>query len=321
MNKKKQKKERPVGGELLRWMLFSFLLTGSIFLVNFSYTEFVLKEKLQYRQDLLITPLMKDPCAWKYVFFGDSHIYMGVNPKQIKDSVNMGFLSNTFIEDYFKLKRQLDKGVRPERLILEIDPHSFSSYNLDTLPLKYDYWYYSSFTQYDEARALTNKSSAELFVASTLPFIGKYDEFIASRTRHEQESGFLICEGNFSASLEQTSARIDKQFLGRTQIDPLLLDYYLKFIGLAAENNISITLIMMPLSYPYLDELELRNISREYFYREILGRTELITKDYKILDYHTLFADTGLFCDPDHLNAAGVAIFSSKLAEDLQTLG
>jgi hypothetical protein len=302
--------------------LFIILFVLLLLLINIAYDKLVIAKKLQYKEEQSF-----QDCKAKndvhYLFMGDSYTDFAVHPQYIPQSFNLAFPSNTYIENYVKLKKTVEKdNVTPQVLFLEIDPHSFSSYMLERVvtPLRSDPWYYRKYMSLPDLARLSNQSLVKTTILATFPFIGNGEDFLIPKTSSGSYLGWTNRTDDFSLANKTAVAeeRIQQQYVGVQRLDPLLIDYYQKTLIFAREHNITVILVRYPQTRTYQETLTAYNISTDPDMQEILaiGRQEGVTTFW---DYSNSYLDNASFFEnADHLNWKGAVVFSQRLNADLQ---
>lgn len=261
----------------------------------------------------------------KIIFFGDSHVKNGVDPRLIPESFNYALAGENYAQTFYKLKKVLsDEEVKVEKIVLPIDVHSFSSWRSDRFLHE---WYWRDFIDYSEvARRNPEIGLIEKIVISRFPVIDSGGEFVNNLLNEPDISdlflGATLLTGDYSENDKQAEgvkSTLKTQLIGYELIDDFLWQYFVDTIELAQENDAEVFLVRYPLSDSYLKGLADKGIEKHVVYNKVRSMIK-DKRNIKILDYHELFVGQDeLFSNSDHLNAQGATGLSEKIAEDLKT--
>lgn len=315
---------------LVRTGLFIMILLVTLLLINATYTSFILPKKTFYRKETIYQSYLASIPERKidYLFMGDSHAFHAINPEFIPSSYNYGSGAENYIKTYYKLRKVVEKeNVTVGAVILELDPHTFSTRLTDKTNLFSEIELYSQFTSLDEIQAVRKESKLLLWFEAHMPFLGNGKEFGILITRPElndlSSGGWLKNKNNFSLVDKQASALFNYQSLyeGQQRISPVSFDYFIKTLELAKKHNISVVFITYPHTREYDEIITQHNITKEDYYRGIFARVNETIDTYARLDYYSLFPDKDyLFGDPEHVNYIGSELLSKQVYFDLNAL-
>ena len=128
--------------------------------------------------------------------------------------------------------------VKIDYAIFEIDLHTFSSSLLDKNMILNDLWLYGDFVPHSEMSKVINVSKAEFLLLSSFPFIGKGTDFItlaAASNKTEVYLGWVRDDKSMVSEKNHAKLVLDNdgvQLTSHDRIDPMILDYFKKNIGL-----------------------------------------------------------------------------------------
>ncbi len=312
--------------------IFLFIVVMLLIVSDYLYIIYVIGQKQQFSQEVELQYYLNGyPGADKkidYLFLGDSHAYIGINPRYINGSFNYGFNANTYIEDYYKLRKLLLKDkIKVKNIVLELDLQSFSSFwinsSLITPPLLEDLWYYDDFMSISELSSLSKRPKPLLFIGSYLPFLGHGEDFFIKKQTTDRYLGwkkedFIFSEKDLgNPEIKKTL----KKFLNVELMDPILSSYFDNIFALAESYNITVILIKYPQTEKYYSILAENNITDSMLYPRLFSVLDSNYQDYYFLDYTGIFADnSGYFSDLEHLNYKGAEVLSKKVSSDLADL-
>lgn len=254
------------------------------------------------------------------VFLGDSHVANAVYSPYIPGAYNFAFNGESPIESYYKLKHYLDKGWRPDTVVLQFDVHTFSGYRTDRFR---DPAFWKQYLNYWELGLVKGRPQTylKLWLIGEFAYIGSLDEavylFLHPPFKRELEAGFtgrkrVLTSNSQAAILKEAATRTEKHFEGNVPLDPDILNYFLRTLDLLESYDIEVVLIRYPVTTWYIDEVNAL-FSIEEYYQKIDEAIQAQGYQVKILDYHDLFwGQDDLFFDTDHLNGEGAKLFTSK---------
>jgi hypothetical protein len=273
---------------------------------------------------------LPNPKEINYAFFGDSHARNGVNPKIISGSFNFGTSAENYIETYYKLKKIIDHDkIKIKTAIFEIDLVTFSSLLTDQTRIFDDLYFFHKYVPWAEVKKIENASNLEMlkmYLAEVyFPAIGQGEDFVdifVAPKLTEVYLGWTKEYENYALSDTRKTAQAtyDLQFDGQARISPVSLEYFLKTLELAKENNINIIFIKYPIAKEYDEIITERGFDKSSYYKTIFNEIDKkLNSNYQVLDYYNLFFDhSEYFTNPDHLNYLGAEILSKKISEDLK---
>ena len=313
-------------------MFFLFITLILLFLINAVYVNYILPEKNFYRKEIAYQNYISNHSEIKYAFFGDSHPFHAINPKFIPGAFNFGSGTQNYVKTYYLLDRVVNKdNIKVDNVVLQIDLHTFSSWLVEEPFLFNELELYSKFVPLEDIREIRKNSSiASLWIESNLPVIGKGKEFgiiFSPLNLSEMYEGWIKNPKDFSQineTIRKERAYEDYRvhFQGKERIDNLSLEYFLKTLKLAKENNINVILIEYPMSKEYKDMAEEYNLSDMDYYPKIFNATEsILGQNYYLLEYQDLFLENPEYLgDTYHVNYKGAEILSKKIYQDLIAL-
>ena len=270
------------------------------------------------------------PKKINYALFGDSHARNGVNPGIIGSSFNFGTSAENYIETYYKLKKVIEiDNVKIETALFEVDPVTFSSLLTDKTRIFDDLYFFHNFVPFAEVKRIRGVSTLEMlkiyFSEVYFPAIGKGEDFINIFVTPKLTEVYLGWTKEYEdyTSLDTKLIALktySKQFNNQEIISSISLEYFLKTLDLAKENNINIVFVKYPISKEYDEVLVEKGFDKDSYYKEIFGEIEdKLGDNCRVLDYYNLFFDhSEYFTNPDHLNYRGAEILSEKIKEDLK---
>jgi hypothetical protein len=261
-----------------------------------------------------------------FLFMGDSHIQNAVNPGYLQNAYNYASSYENYAQSYFKLKKLIEKNIKPAYIIINADPSSFSSFRLQRF--KYDY-YWKNYLDYFELAKITGNIDFiyKHFAGRYFAHAGEYDAFYKVffqklDLKEKVYKGFKPRFGNilFSMNLDTGAAKTaEKYFRGHNHKDPVLAHYLKKIAELCYREKIGLILIRLPMLKEYVAHVE-HIVPLE----EVYSLFDEISRAYsglEIWNYRDIFHQSPeCFHNPDHLNIDGARIFSKILAERLAEL-
>jgi hypothetical protein len=254
---------------------------------------------------------------------GDSHMASGFDPRFFSGSFNLALHGETYVYNYYKLKRILEDNPRIRVVLLPLDFHSFSAWRADRALRDY---YWVRYVNYLELGWLSREPFEYLgkyIRGRFFPYLGEssallgrsgLDEADRRGPRPQMVQGYVIKTGTYDKHREEQAVRRVRLHLAHNQVfDDLLARYFRKILALCAARGKALVLIKFPVSEPYY-----RLASRRAAKAEVYRRADDMIKPYpnvRVLDFQKSFfgRDRVLFDDPDHLNEAGAEILTLEI--------
>lgn len=261
---------------------------------------------------------------------GDSHMATGFDPRSFDGSFNFALHGETYIYNYYKLKRVLEDNPRIRTVLLPLDLHSFSAWRADR-ELRDFYWV--RYVDYLELGRISRRPLEYLnkYVRGRFfPYLGEYADLLdgggpdaeAGRApRPELVQGFVLKTGTFDKNRErQAVRRIRLHLSGHDAFDETAARYFRKILELCSARGKTLVLIKFPVSEPYY-----RLATKRVPVSEIYGRADAMIRPFRnirVLDFQKSFfdRDSVLFDDPDHLNQAGAELLTLEIKRRLSDL-
>jgi hypothetical protein len=298
---------------------FSFALL--LFVLNILYFIWVVPETVLGRSDKQFEDRDRDS---DIIFFGDSHVLSGINPKYIDKSFNFASTGENYFQTYYKLKGILESDIeKPKAIALSIDLHSFSSTRVKDFG---NLWYWRKYIPFREMVQFSEENKAKQWVEAYVPIIGNGAGFLELFLQSNNSSvtlGYKALNEDFEQEENRKKAgekRAKFHFKDAEDFDKLLVEKFSEIINLAQENNVEVFLIKFPVSKEYLEGADKYIEVKKYYENvdEILGKTKNKGKDIRLLDYQDEFFDNpNYFSDSDHLNHRGAKKLSEIIADEL----
>jgi hypothetical protein len=299
-----------------RGTLFLLITIITTLLINQAYISSILPQKQVFRKE----------AAWQvdkeqldntlqYAFFGDSHTLYATNPNFINNSYNFASTAEGYIETYYKVRKIVEiDNIQLQTIILEVDPHTFSTLPRANEGLFRNLRYYTSFIPLKDIAKHKEQSVISLAIENTLPIIGKGDEILSQVVSSDIDKGWIKSKKTFEDKDKEKIAHTQykRHFTEKPQlIHQKTFTYFQELLKFAQTNDINVILITYPLSQEYLDQLQENNIDLDAFYATL-------PSTYPLLEYQNLFVNNPeYFGDADHLNEFGAEKFSKQLQTDL----
>lgn len=265
------------------------------------------------------------------VILGDSRMVAGIEPRDLGDAANLALGGATPIEMYYTLRRALACPHPPRWVVISFSPAQLmgTEYFWQRTAL----FGFLDFAELEEVRRESRRlGDTSLYSA---PNLGDFDAILTDWLYAHHFPSYYISSivngrviGRRAAyhrlrqSVEAqaghrlygqdhgTGRAAEEAGMRRFQALPLLDDYFAKLVTLAAQHGVEVDYIAAPWSdatYAHLQpgfkpafEAYLRGYARRF-------------RNFRLVAPLTRMAD-GYFGDPYHLNAAGAAVFSLRVA-------
>jgi len=310
--------------------VFLLILILLVYIINSVYLNLVLPKKNFYKKEIIYQNYLEGLPDKKidFAFFGDSHAFHAANPNFIPNSFNFASGAENYIKTYYKLNSIINKdNVQVKTVILETDLQTFSTVFTKEPFLYNELELYSQFTPLEDIAKIRHISIVQAWIESHFSFLGRGKEYgilIKEPEFTELSLGWMKNTGNLT-NLNETAVSISNYkttYSGQERISNISMEYFIKTIKLAEENNATIIFIKYPYSKEYDRVLKENNITSDNYYNYIFTQVNLTNVNYTILDYHDIFFNNPeYFGDPEHTNYIGSKILSERIYEDLKNMG
>lgn len=263
------------------------------------------------------------------LILGDSHAKRALYPSVLKNAFNLAIPGENYIETFYVLRSLIDDAnLEIRTVILPIDLHSLSSWNIDGFAHVH---HYASFVDYFEI----GWRRGRLMLYAVRALQGRYAPYVSERrnilTYFEynrprdmfwlQElplvGGALVDKRSIAKwtsdeRMEQTATRVGFHLKNRDPTLPILEAYFLQILDLCAAHNIRVVLVQYPVTREYLRAAS-EIIDIEAFDQRI--RTLVQPYDnVQLIATRNLFGNRlDVFLDGDHLNEKGAILFSRAI--------
>jgi len=299
----------------------AFVITALlvVILINLAWNSKIISQHAIVQNEISLQDYLSEnhDRVVEHGFFGDSHVYHGIDAQHFKKGFNFGIVGENYVKTYFKLRDLLDRNISFENIYLQFDLHTFSPSNVKNGVLMSNLWHYHKITSYSEIRSLTNMSYSDYFIKSYMPMIGR-GSYLIRLLRPEGDS-FRSADLSKRDMDFIASSNIKEQFEMGTDVSKLSVVYLIKTIELAEEHDIEVHLIMYPVSEAYYEAAVDIGLEHSTFLKGIHGAVEKNTGPVSLMDYHELYYDhPEYFYDSNHLNIRGADLFSEYLANNFQ---
>ena len=261
-----------------------------------------------------------------YLILGDSHAKSAFDPTVLGNAFNFAMPMENYLHTFYKLKYILSQGADIDCVILNTDPHSFTSRRSDRTPLSDYYVQFVDYLEIGRRKSQYLRYLKTYISATFFPYVGKTAEVIefTTKKRSSIQKGFKIRTTlftNLDAKMRRKQARIRaSHHIRNTEVwDKYQVLYFRKIIDLCLENGIGIVLVQTPLSKEYLTALQKITDPREVP-EKVRG---LIKENPKIIfcDFRDAFLNhPELFSNSDHLNFRGARKLTIMLKMHLDRL-
>ncbi len=300
-----------------------FILLAII--INTAYINLILSKKMIYRQEKMYEDYTKERKRIDYAFFGDSHTRDSINPRYIPGSFNFAAAAENYIQTYYKLRKILYRdNVKINNIVLQIDWTALSSSKIEESVRLPDLYLYSKFMTYKEIKEIRNESIIAVYLKSNFPIIGNGEEayvLIKEPPFRELHLGWFKNKQNFS---QMNKTKITEQlyddYKNKNNYDGMLVEYFIKTIEMAKDNNISVVFIKYPMAREMDKMLSDNNFNLPGYYDKVFNDIDNVLDDYIVLDYYDMFFSysSDYLQDSEHLNYAGAEILSKRVNKDLK---
>lgn len=293
------------------WLILLLVLHG----LSYGWYRFAMH--LTFQQQMARNGSWGRDCLFWIV--GDSHPFYDIDPMYLKSSENLAATSENYVLNYFKIKNYLKSGKKPVYIILPAEYHSFSKQGLSLLfhhELDDLYW-----ADLIDAEALARDCQSSepkrwKWVARYFPYAGQYYRGLTTPFKapvYIEKAGFFASNDIFDQQPNPDQLardRVHSHTANHGLMDPVQILYLQKILDLCQREDILAIGIRFPI-HPTYNQKMVRLPEVQQVDSLIQARfSQSILWDYR----HFFDQETGNFCDPDHLNAAG----AKKLTLDIR---
>lgn len=311
--------------EIIEVILFLAILFALVLLINYFYIKTLEEKSTAFRRQIMFEDYFNNNSQVDYLFLGSCRTSYSVNPLYINNSYNYAFNGESPVKGYYKLKKIIDMNITIKNAVFEVHPGVLSTWAENNGWLFNEVFVFSRFVPYKEISKIRKQSVISLWIEANFPVFGKGTDFryLFSESRYgDLYLGWLALNGNLS-NMSQESINLGIQGAihenkEQKLISEIELDYFLKSINLAHDNNISVIIIKYPWTKEFAMAVEKADIPLEESYEVLFKKIKF---NYTIMDYTTSYYNYSyFFADIDHLNLLGAENFSKQLSRDLERL-
>lgn len=312
----------------VRWTLRGALFVLIFGLLNWGLARLYVQREMAISRAGIIERQF-DQCRGQVttLAIGDSHMATGFDPRVWSGAFNFALHGETYVYNYFKLKRILDRNPGIRTVLLPLDLHSFSDWRADR-ELRDFYWVrYVNYLELGWRSRKPFESLGKYVRGRFFPYLGEMGAVRATpreeRVKHpaapaEIVQGFVVKTGTYDENREKLAVRrVRLHFFGHRVYDRLAVHYFRRILELCADHGLTLVLIKFPVSEPYY-RLAAGRTAPAQIYRRV---AEMIRpyRNIRVFDYQMAFfgRDRELFDDPDHLNEAGARILTLDIKSRL----
>lgn len=263
------------------------------------------------------------------VFLGDSHPRSAINPKIMGPTwVNLATGGEHYTKSYYRFRTLYELQPRQVRaVVIPLDPNGFTSWHADQFAPEFVWGKYIDFWELGGLREDRWTFMGKWAKARLVPYAGELRTFNQLRSKRFG-FGEALASGRFDGLRparrdHQAREQARAHFEGFDPMDPNQRLGFDLLVEWAEENSIPVVAVSYPLTREYLRVI-----------RDELGDPVSIVQSSVVddlprthpgvlhLDYRESYVDNPeMFADPHHLNQRGRAVFTRKLAEDLEHAG
>ena len=261
----------------------------------------------------------------KYLCLGDSRIQNAVDTRILDNCFNFSSANESYIQTYYKLKKLIEEGYKPQVVILPIDQTSFSEKYAGRF--KYNYYWIKYIDFFEVARRNRDWQTAFKYVQGKFfPYVGEYKLVNNFLTKGNKNTADYMINGfkpRYKDFANDSNPFLTGQLKARlylkegTYWNEIVVSYFKDLLRIANENNIKVYILKMPMTKGYLEGIK-EFVKDDDFYKKL----NLLLAEYDhvtLLDYEKVFInDNSCFWNPDHLNYKGSQLFSKQLKKDLR---
>ncbi len=309
---------------MIEAIIFSLIVLIGFIYVNYFYYQNITKDSFLFERERHLSQYKEELVgnSIPLLALGDSHTRRAINMTHIGNGFNYAMDSETYIEQHLKFKELLDQGFEINKILVIYDMQVMMRTDRELyvqLP-----FYYDRLDREDMSKIL-DKTKIQLWAKARTPAIGNGNAILRFLNNPNWIGHENFMEKNFTRYIEKERIVIANipfkyhyQDMDKypNMINEKSLDYFLKTMELARENDVEVYLIKYPLTKEYNDLVKENKLPREKYYELI--EMELNGYNYTILDYYDIyFENPGYFFDGDHLNAIGSKKLGGEIKKDI----
>ncbi len=305
--------------------LLILVFLGLNWLASGLFRSQVLSRSVLFRKDIQFENF-DDTLTW--LLLGDSRIQNDIDPRIVGNCFNYSSANENVFQTYFKLKKIIEQGRKPEYILMNLDYSLLS--NKHSNRFKYDSYWSGHMNYFEMVRVKKDwKFIMRYLQGKFFTYAGEYkllNEFLFSkkaRVKSDLIDGFRPRIGDFSKEKNRESTGLEKaEFYLRDGIymEEQITLYFEKLLELCEVHGIKVVLVMMPMTREFLDGID-RIIPGNTYYRDLGIILNKYTCIESVLNYQEVFSDKPeYFWNPDHMNFRGAEAFTRLLKKDLDEI-
>lgn len=251
-----------------------------------------------------------------FVAFGDSHVARGFDAAA--PVVNLGYFSENIDQIAWKADRYLESSPHPQIVLLQADPHLFSSYRVNAGLNGYP----ASFADSPDVRLLSlSDHYRPQLVRLWRTFFANGGAVKSKVTMTEQ--GAMLTRGDLARwpRRDMTLFAEERAALHRPVSgfeDTAAARTYKKLIQDFRDAGAEVCLVAFPVAPAYRDLLYEGDSDAQQQFNRAIAFFKSFESDpgVRFVDHRSLYDELSLYLNPDHLNAVGASEYGPVLQSD-----
>ncbi len=301
-----------------RHLLFLSLIVG----IHLPLADFH-ERKLNKRNYAVLAQLESFADSLDILVLGDSHAGNGLDPRLLPGGFNWASGGESYLANYFRLKSLLERGVRPETVVLPLDLHSLSSLRSEQIPQGASWRRVISHSELREAFGIRYPMVFARGLLGRAPYVAKGTDLVRESLRptvpkvfrgYTPQGSALFSEDRGQESLARI--RAEAHLLGQEPITEEMRYFLRKILILCDDRGIRLVLIRFPVTREYF-QVASALVPPDAYYQAIAVLVSAYPSALTLDHHDTYWGRNELFQDPNHLNAEGAAQFTALIRDEL----
>ncbi len=255
----------------------------------------------------------------KYLFIGDSHMFMAVEADSFPSAFDYSSPGEHPIQTYYKLKHVLENHTRDfDTLVMNLDLHQYRSFQSNSFKNTHYWAKYIDFWELGTEQGNRSLAMSQYLKGRLFPY---YDgiKYLFRYVRFDNIYNFT--KRDFSQQPNhQEEARLtaQKHLNYADYLDPICLSYLHKMFALCKKYHKSIVFVKLPLTEDYFLQAE-QVVPVDSFYQKMDAAILPFRNFIRVIDDQKIFfGQDQYFCDPHHVNGEGKKVFSKIFKKQIQ---
>ena len=312
-----------ISNSSMKKFLIKILLSSLLVLVLAIILDFIISFSLRNNKNRIYASwntIYNDTTNYDLVVLGNSRAVVQYDPSILDsvldiNSINLGIDGSAINRQMIKYNKYIDIHKYPKYVIQNID--------FATMDTTYGYEREQFFPYFFYDRDLindVNKYEKFSFAERWIPcyrYLGYKDVLLEAFFNDNTQHYFEFLEKGYKGhELPWDGTALDALDSVVCSCNPDALNQYKKFLTCVVQNDTKVIFVYAPVYYKVIEKMT--NKDEMYkMYQELASQFDIPILDYTDMP---ICYDTAYFYNGTHLNRTGAEIFTTKLAQDLESL-